>query len=829
MDFLMLAFSLDMVYNRNINTSGGSTMKQFACTWNENRILTSISRVEDPYATVYLTSLGEMCLPDGVSHTVTWQETNDLLHMAVTVYNHTDSAVPASKIRFCIQANSEYCDGNPHVNYFERVLQKPCICGHGSFLYWVRPSGKGPHLAMIATGETALSHEINADPYQVAAEGDDLAPGKSRTYTFDLLWINNENSMQEALYQVGEVALDIYPGLTVPNDTPLLLFPRCKEEIRSLTCPNTAICRDEKGIYRIEFQKLGEHTITIHYGNGKKTRIECFSTHPIEELISLRAKHIVNHQQYRADKWYNGMFSQWSAIHRKMTTPDDPMELQDYMVCADDPGLCKAPYLAEKNVARPDEKQIAAIEYYIEHFVWGKLQRTDMEEPHPYGIYGSTNWKKNRESGTGYDCGGIGMERMWRTFDYTHLIQLYYNMYLIAKHYPQYVHYLDADGYLERARRTALAYFEVPYSIFMRKYWAHHGYSDWAFKQGNFHEQYILPLIEACHDEKLRYYWETKCKYMIYDNPLPYGSEMTFDSTAFESTEAVAHYAMKHGLSSDTDGWYDKNLYGPGKGGYRSHVIDRTKEENFLHCQMEANLACRGTQARSFYHLGSDYRSGGYKSYLLSYMTQMGGAAVLDYALYFDREPYKNLRTAYASMLAGFALINLGTEDPYYPHPDNLGAAGWAWQPEENGMCWSFMRCARGPWPYDGEIDSGLSGAIYASCSVLVNDPVFGLVCYGGNLQKEEKSIVIYPKDGVRRAFHAMDRLPTRLHLSIDRDAILSITLYESGNFLLECENITMDAHETVLTVNGKNYALCVPKEASFRIGWSIDSGAKLL
>ena len=468
------------------------------------------------------------------------------------------------------------------------------------------------------------------------------------------------------------------------------------------------------------------------------------------------------------------------------------------------------------------ESEIEAIEYYIEHFVWGKLQRTDKEEPYPYGIYGSDNWIKNRESGTGYECGGIGQERMWRTFDYTHLIQLYFNMYLIAKNYPQYVHYLDAAGYLERARCTALAFFEVPYSIYMRDYWSHWGYSDWAFKQGNFHERYILPLLEACQDEKLRYYWETKCKFMIYDHKLPYGSEMWFDTTAFESTQAVAHYAMDHGLPADVDGWYDKNLNGPGQGGYRSHpAIDPARHEDFLHRQMKANIASRGSQMRHYAMQGSDFRKGGYKTYLLSYMSHMGGAAVLDYALYFDENPARSLRTAYASMLSSWSLMNLGERDPWYPHKDNEGTVGWAFQLEDGGKTFPGFRCAYGPWPVDGEIDSGLSGAICASCSVLAQDPDFGLVLYGGEVRREGDALVVIPRDGVRSAFHALHELPRRLHLAIDRDAIQEIRLCgadEENELVIQCENITGDEHIVSLTISGKTREIPVPARQAYSI-----------
>ena len=41
--------------------------------------------------------------------------------------------------------------------------------------------------------------------------------------------------------------------------------------------------------------------------------------------------------------------------------------------------------------------EIDAVEYYIKNFVWGGLQRTDTETPYAYGVYGTPNWKVNRD------------------------------------------------------------------------------------------------------------------------------------------------------------------------------------------------------------------------------------------------------------------------------------------------------------------------------------------------------------------------------------------------------------------------------------------------
>ena len=47
----------------------------------------------------------------------------------------------------------------------------------------------------------------------------------------------------------------------------------------------------------------------------------------------------------------------------------------------------------------------------------------------------------------------LDREHVWRSYDYPHVVMLYYHMYEIAKLYPEMSTYLDAAGYLERARK----------------------------------------------------------------------------------------------------------------------------------------------------------------------------------------------------------------------------------------------------------------------------------------------------------------------------------------------------------------------------------------
>lgn len=797
-------------------------MDHFNCSFDDKGILTGITEPGDRFSTCFLLSLGDFSCGQDPHIERCWEEKGSDLYFTLTVTNTTGSVMNVTDPRIYVRPNADaiYASSSEKLTkealYTERAINHPCICGHGSYIMWIRPSGEGNILAMVCTGDTSLEKEFDTEIWSASLPEFILEAGESRAFTFVLRWIPDQESVQDFLYDTGSVAVRIFPGLTVPSDMTLKLNARCRTGISGIECsdPDAEISSDGD-VYSLKFASTGEKRITFVYGGGCRTSVLCYSTYPLSDLIDLRAKHIVEKQQYRGDKWYDGMFSQWNMELRRLATYEDRMELMNYMLSSDDPGLCKAPFVAEKNIFRPVKEEIEAVEYYIEHFLWGKLQRDETEMPYAYAIIGADNWKQNRESGTGFHNGGHGEERMWRTFDYTHVIQLYYNMYRIASLYPDLVSYLDADGYLERARRTALAYFEIPYSIFMRNGWAFTGYTDWAFKLGNFHEKYVVDVLDCTGDEKIREYWENKVKFMIYDDPMPYGSEMNFDTTAFESTQAVAHYALTRDVQHGVDDFLDKNMYYPGEAGYRSHPeLSREKTVAFMEHQMNANLAARGCQMRQYDILGSDFRRGKFQDYRLSYMSQMGGWAVLDYALYFAEDPSAFLRVGYASLLSSWCLVNTGSDDFFFPSEDNLGACGWSFQPkEEGGDLWRVFKVKhRGPVQYDGEIDNGLSGYLRGISSVLADDPYFGLSAYGCRMEKNSGGYVITPADGVRQRFHCLCS-PERVHSSLDRDAMRTVTVspdFRTLDFVVE--NVTGDAHSSYLAVNGRKFVYSFAK-----------------
>jgi len=802
--------------------------------------------------------------PSGPEVTSRFDVRGDALVWTLRIRNRTDRTVEIGDVALPLPMHTVY----PRVTseavkreiFERRVLRHAFISGHGSFVFWLPVGGAGPHLVMTPLDGTKLeyftesrsSYAHGGQSYRVfihsAASGGaerrgtwrqkhtslTLAPGQEAAYGFAFHWADDYEGVRDILYRSGGFDVHVVPGMVVPEDLEAMFALRTRNRIEAVVPEFPDQTRiDHLGqeapdthVYRASFAHLGENMLTVRYGDGREMRLEFFVTQPLETLVRKRAAFIAGRQQHRdPSKWYDGLFSLWDVRRpegQNLLGPDNLGGQHPYAVSgSDDPSNSKCMYLSEKNVAYPEPREVEALEYFIEHFVWGKHQRTDAEQPYPYGIYGSDSWKQNRfaardplEKGVSRP-GGPSQCRMWRTFDYTTYFALYYNMYRIAKRHPHLCTYLDAAGYLERAYGTARAFFDVPYSIRMEGGWAFTGWTDWAYTIGNFHEKYLLGIIEALEREGqqekadgLRGEWEKKVKRFLYDDPFPFISEMPVDSTAYESTYAIARYALTRGLKPDERLWRDKNT-----GTWYSHPrIDTDAHWAFLRRQLLANLACRGWLEASYYHLGSDFRGCGSSFYTLSYMSQMGGWAILDHALRFEDGPAPLARLGYASMLSSWALVNAGTPATDYGHwfpgERHDGAVGWGFMPQKFGRDWNpaTKGIPRGAWPVDGEIDHGLAAYVETAATVVLDDPLFGLIALGGELEARDDTIEVIPRDGIRQRL-VVARGETRLRLTLGRDGFAKgrpvILKRDLSEIAMTLESRGAGDYATELTVEG--------------------------
>lgn len=749
--------------------------------------------------------------------------------------------------------------GEQPKDIFERgFVRHQFISGDGSFLYYVRASGVPPFMLVTVQPGTRLEYFTGGGGrgggpvfvhsglsggretrgtwrqkhtfLELAAAGD-----QSRArYGFRFQWADSYDQMRSLLYQDGLFDIRAVPGMVVPTNLTARFALHTRAQLDSIEPEFPGQTRitslgepqPDHHLYEVAFQRLGENRLTIHHDRGRKTFLEYFVTEPLETLIKKRADFIIRRQQIRdPSKWWDGVFGPYDMRHEIVRTIEDPDIFTGrmvYVLTCDDPGLCKAPFVAEKNVSFPNRREIEGLEYYLEHFVWGRLQRTDKEQPYPYGVYGTPNWYTDRDPARRKAAAGsnptarrdLSKEHVWRSYDYPHVVMLYFHLYEIAKKYPSLCRYLDAAGYLERAYGTARAFFTYPYEIYPSYYET--------YKWGLYNELVVLKLADALEREGfpdraawLRGEWEKKVKYFVYDDPYPFRSEYAFDRTAFESSYAFAKYGATHDMKPDTNLWYDAKL----KKWYSHPSVKREDSRAFMERQLAAGLCVRGWLEASYYQLGAD---GG-----LSYMAAMGGWGILDYAVNFAARPFDWLQLGYASYLSSWCLVNAGPASNNYgfwfPGRENDGAAGWQFMSAKFGHAWMGADVPRGPWPYDGEIDLGFGGALRMATTVLANDPIFGWVAYGAALSQTNGGFSIIPRDGLQQRFAVIVENTNgaastiqRLKLQLDRDGFAAeqpIRVDKSIRTIsFTLENRTGDRHRTDLWLSVPNPTRAVLK-----------------
>jgi len=786
-----------------------------------------------------------------------YQTDGRVLDWTVDLANSGAGAVQIGDLSVSIPAAGPV--GEDPIQIFERgFLRHQFVSGHGSFAYFLRASGAPPFLLVTVRPGTHLEYTsgggrsganlfvhsfraAQAEPrgtWRQANTSLTLAAagkrGSTASYGVRMQWADSYEELRSLLYEAGLFDIRIAPGMTLPENLAARLSLHTKAKIeaivaefpRQTTITRLGQPRPDHHVYEIAFTKLGENRVTIRHDGGRETYLEFFVTEPLETLIKKRAAFLVNRQQIRdGSKWWDGVYAPYDMRAKVTRTVEDPdifLDRMVYVLTCDDPGLSKAPFLAAKNVVFPDRREIESIEYYLEHFVWGGLQRRDDERPFPYGVYGTPNWYINRHPARrkayaeSLKQGATALrdltrEHVWRSYDYPHVVMLYFHMYQIAKMYPELSSYLDASGYLNRAWETARAFYTYPYEIYPEYYET--------YKWGLYNELVVLDLIAALEQEGrseqaawLRAEWEKKVKYFVYDDAYPFRSEYAFDRTAFESSYAFAKYGATHDMQPDRNLWYDVKL----KKWYSHPLVRREDSRAFMERQLASGLGVRGWLNPAYYTLGADPG--------VSYMAAMGGSGVLDYAVNFAPHPADWLPLGYASYLSSWCLLNTGRADTnygfWYPGRENDGAAGWQFVSTKVGSAWmgssypGGVTVPRGPWWYDGEIDLGFGGALRMAATIVTRDPDFGWFAYGGTLAQNGSTLSINPRDGLRRRFAVVVPdmyLPfaegaRRFRVELERDGVASdrdIVLDTSlGKVTFTVENRTAAPHSTGLRLS---------------------------
>ena len=738
----------------------------------------------------------------------------EALRYEATVENAGQTPLTITDLRMPFMLNSSMAWGT---DTSQRMIRHSQVAGDNSFIVGVPCDGTPPYL--VCTPHDGTSWELFDDKgldgghervYTIHCQGLApaeraervpggrwrlpvtslvLAPGERRSYVFDFQWASGYEDARRRLMDAGKVDVRGLPGLTVPRDQDALVLLRGRYRNMTVSAEypdDTAIRveRDEEDpsvpgarrmLVRVHMNRLGENRLRIGYGDGRVGWLECFATLPIGQVVDARARYIKDCQARDSDVWYDGLLRDRNTLTGEMLDPDHHGEMPwrtRYAIASDDPGLSRPAFLSSKNAERPDLDEIDALNRYCDRFVWGGLQRTDAEE-YPYAVYGVPDW---------HDCRGRQnlnaneLLHVWRLYDYPHVALLWFNMYRIASAHPDAVS-LPAKEYLRRAYGTFLAMYQYPAEIEQSYGWSGTRSSTWnPYRTGFYNELVIADVIAALREEhmavaarRLEFQWGRKADFFIREAKDLFGSEYAFDTTGFESTQALVDWGRTHAAAVwNSD---DRSLI----------TYTPADVERFDLRQRASNIACRGSLENAYYLTGSDIR-GDSAHYTLSYMSQMGGWSLLRDALYADGDPFELLRLAYTSLLSSWAVVNAGDKASgygyWYPGADNNGASSGGFEPLPNAETWLGQPAYRGVWRFGSETDLGFCGYLRGASCVLADDPDFGQVAYGGSVVPlrggDGDAVEIIPSDGVNRRLHVLRDALHRLHVLVEGATIVS-------------------------------------------------------
>lgn len=705
----------------------------------------------------------------------TYSLVNDYLQWSINLTNTSSQTLEIGDLGMPLPFNEIWPGGTV---YEERVLYHANIANSNSYVYVTRPSGVGPLLLMTPDASTQAGWEYRdrwvsaehpgsawtangtwPDGLQVYYIHSNvikstnrgylnntsliLAPNASKTYTFKLFKVANQNAMKDKLYSEGLIDVNVVPGMIVPSNQVAKFDLHTSKNITSITAQyasQTTITslgntNANHKLYSLQMNHLGQNNITINYGSGEKTVLQFYAIEPIDTALQRHATFMVNKTQWGATGDIRAyVYDDWM-----MDTKSKRNEFNGYMGWGDDWGLTHAQFLAEKNAQKPVAAEVTSLDNYLDICIWNNVMVQSTYEVH--------DWLNSPHY----------TDDLRRSFAYPHVANTYLGMYKIASYYPRLINY----------KNTAVTYL-------LRAYRVMHNGMAMSTGTGNMGESSVPEIIAALRREGYNSEANTltndcTAKYNDYRNQAyPYGSEYIYDNTGEESGYMVAK------MHNNTT--------------MMSKINEKTR-------------ASRGSQPLWYYYADptSICGSGWWQ---FQYSASLIGYCMDDWTRFYSTKPEEDERMSYAAKIANINCINSGQIDS---DPANIGTVAWTYQASkgnyyegsaEGGMLHNGWR------QMAGEADLGLWGAIRILSADVANDPIFGLYGYGCDVISNNGNYIITPKDGINKK---LNLITEKLYLELDRDEYTSVTVAKAKtNIQFTLKNqYTAAAHTTKLSLFG--------------------------
>jgi len=574
-----------------------------------------------------------------------------------------------------------------------------------------------------------------------------IQPGESRVIGVRFLVAPSIRGIEQTLAQAGRPVVVGIPGYVLPQDVKGDLLLKAAWAVKSIDVePAGALQVEQAGKtahgwlrYSIRGVKWGSARLRIVYANGSQQTVHYRVIKPEAETVDDLGQFLFTRQ------WYEGA---GDPFHRGPSIMSYDRErnqlvLQDTRVwiagLSDEAGAGSWLAGAMKEFARPQREQVEKLERFVDGVLWGGLQVSEGNQK--YGVRRSLFYYAPEKMPAGtYDAAldwstwsswkKDDAQGVWRSYNYPHVVAAYWALYRIARYHPGMVTHHDAQWYLRQAEETILA--------MMR-------FAEGQAMLGQMEGSVFLGVLQDLRDEKMdaeagRLEAAMRKRAEAWKaEPYPFGSEMAWDSTG---QEEVYMWCQAFGLDKKAQVTIDAITgYMPAipHWGYNGNA---RRYWDFLYGGKYPRLE------RQLHHYGSG----------------VNAIPVLDSYRRHPEDLYL-LRIGYGGNMGALTGI------------DQEGFASAAFHSYPDRMAFD---------PYSGDYGPNFFGHVWTAGSYLVNDPEFGWIAFGGNVEVAGDVVTMEPRDSMRQRVYVE---PLGAWLTLDAGRFARVQLHmKSGELDVELE-----------------------------------------
>jgi len=712
-----------------------------------------------------------------------WSVADGQMHLRYTLTNRGKSPVHLGGVGFPMVFNNIMNGRTLEQSYTTCSFYDPYIGEDAGYVQVVRLTGTGPVLLIVPEGHTPLEAWKPILDKRVSRGGEGLLlndptprgmtfegsydwmvrskgfaetdwknveqwntgsetvlkPSESVQYGLRFFVAPSVRAIETTLQEHGRPVAVGVPGYILPQDMDGRLFLHSSSSVRSIVSePIGALTIQADGL--AEDQKTRAYT--IHGVQWGRARLRVTYDDGVVQTIAYRT--IKPEIQATADLGSFLYHQQW------FDQPDDPFHRSPSVISYDNEtgkqilqeprvwiaGLSDeggaGPWIAAamKESLAPTPEEVAKLETFVNHTVWGHLQESEGEQKYgvhkslfyyqpdamPAGYYDSSmNWR-SWTSWNKKDAADVG-----RSYNYPHVVAAYWSLYRIARYHTGMTSQQSWEWYLDHAYETTMAMRSLaPY------------YTQFGMMEGTIFLRLLDDLKSEGWKDKAATLerWMRERAAQWNSEPYPFGSEMPWDSTGQEEVYAwTRHFGFddKAELTLNAILAYTPVLPSWGYNGSARRYWDFLYGGKYPRIERQLHHYGSGLNAIP---LLTEYRSHPEDLYLL--------------------------RAGYGGVMGPLANID----------EKGFGSAAFHSYPDR-------MRYD----PYTGDYGPNFLGHALNTASYLVKDPALGWLAFGGNVKVENGVAYLAILDSSRARIYVA---PVGAWLTLDAGSFVSLN-YDSA------------------------------------------------